>query len=88
MTEPSTNPSYHALRVSTTVSAPEWWAAAQARIRQAPLPVRALPAGRRRVELSAEEAVLAIRWASRLSGWGENGEHPLVVYPHLAPVTG
>jgi len=84
MTEPSTNPAYYALRVSTTAIAPEWWAAAHEHGRRAPLPVRALLGGRTRVELTAEEAVLAIHWASRLSGWGDDGQHPLVVYPPLA----
>jgi hypothetical protein len=41
-------------------------------------------AGRRRVELTAEEAVLAIHWASRLSGWNDRGRPPLFVYPSLA----
>jgi hypothetical protein len=84
MTEPSTNHRrFHALRVSTTAVAPEWWAAAKAHSSDAPRPVRALLGGRTRVELTAEEAVLAIHWASRLSGWGDDGEHPLVVYPPL-----
>jgi hypothetical protein len=85
MFETSTKPPYYALRVSSTATAPEWWAAAQQDVRRAPLPVRALLGGRTRVELSAEEAVLAVHWASRLSGWGDDGDHPLIVYPPLAP---
>jgi hypothetical protein len=84
MNEQSTNRLFHALRVSSTAVAPEWWAAAHACNGDAPQPVRALLGGRTRVELTAEEAVLAIHWASRLSGWGDDGQHPLVVYPPLA----
>lgn len=79
-----TNPTYYALRVCPVAPAPDWWAAARARSADAPSPVRALLAGRTRVELSAEEAERAIHWASRLSGWGEDGAHPLVVHPPLA----
>ena len=84
MTEARTNATYYALRVRPEAVAPEWWAAAKAAGADAPRPVRAVLAGRSRVELTAEEAVLAIHWASRLSGWDDNGGlKPLFVYPRL-----
>jgi hypothetical protein len=84
MAEVRTNPTYYALRVRPKAIAPEWWAAAHAAGRDAPPPVRAVLAGRSRVEITAEEAVLAIQWASRLSGWDDDGgPKPLFVYPGL-----
>jgi len=72
--------SYHALRVCDTASAVEWWAQAHERSRSAPAPIRALLAGRTRIELTAEEAVRAIEWASRLPGWSLDGQPPLIVH--------
>jgi hypothetical protein len=46
---------------------------ANAARRDALLSVRAVLAGRSRVEITAEEAVLAIHWASRVPGWPERG---------------
>ena len=84
MAEARTNATYYALRVRPEAVAPEWWAAAHAAGSDAPRPVRAVLSGRTRVELTAEEAVLAMHWASRLSGWDENGGlKPLFVYPSL-----
>jgi hypothetical protein len=37
--------------------------------------------GRKPVELTAEEAVLAFQRAAQLAGWDDHGEHPLFVYP-------
>jgi hypothetical protein len=83
MNEARTNVSYYALRVRPDAVAPDWWAAARAAGNDAPTPVRALLGGRRRIELTGEEAVLAIHWASRLSGWNDHGRPPLFVYPSL-----
>jgi hypothetical protein len=84
MTEPRTNPAYYALRVRPKALLSEWWIAASARKGDAPRPVRALLGGRTRVEVSAEEAVLAIHWAAQLSGWDDHDPHPIFVYPPLA----
>jgi ABC-type uncharacterized transport system YnjBCD substrate-binding protein len=84
MIEARTNPSYYALRVRPEAVAPTWWAAAHAAGHDAPRPVRAVLAGRTRVEITAEEAVLAMHWASHLSGWpGNGGPKPLFVHPGL-----
>ena len=86
MTEVRTKATYYALRVRPEAVAPEWWTAARAADYDAPQAIRALLSGRSRVELTAEEAVLAIHWASRLSGWDDNGgPEPLFVYPMLPP---
>jgi hypothetical protein len=84
MAEPRTNHTYYALRVCPKAPASTWWSAAQERSHEAPRPVQAILNGRTRVELTAEEAVLAIHWAGQVSGWDDDGEHPLIVYPPLA----
>ena len=87
MIEARTNTAYYALRIRPEAVAPEWWAAAQAAGHEAPQPVRAVLGGRTRVELTAEEAVMAIHWASGLTGWDENGGlKPLFIYPELPPL--
>jgi hypothetical protein len=70
--------SYVVLRLDP--GADEWLAAAHARAAEAPDPVRALLAGRSRVELGHAEAELALLWASRLPGWDENGRPPLFLH--------
>jgi hypothetical protein len=75
---------YHALRVCPKALSSEWWIAASARRGAAPRPVQALLGGRTRVEISAEEAVLAIDWAAQLSGWDDHDLPPIFVYPPLA----
>jgi hypothetical protein len=84
MTEPRTNPTYYALRVCPKALLSDWWTAASARRRNAPPPVQALLGGRTRVEISAEEAVLAIHWAAQLSGWDDHDRPPIFLYPPLA----
>lgn len=74
------SPSYHALRASDSASLTEWWAQAHARKAHAPTAIRAILAGRNRVELTAPEAASAIDWASRLPGWESDGPAPLFVY--------
>jgi hypothetical protein len=61
-------PSYYALRIHPQAVAPVWWAAARV-ASEVPAPVRALVAGRARVEVSAREAIEAIAWARELPGW-------------------
>ncbi len=73
-------PSYHALRVGDGAVLAEWWAEADAQRAHAPSAIRAILAGRTRVELSAEEAVSAIDWASRVPGWDSGAPTPLFVY--------
>ncbi len=73
-------PSYHALRVHDSAFLAEWWAQAHARKAHAPTAIRAILAGRTRVELTALEAASAIDWASRLPGWENDGPAPLFVY--------
>ena len=47
---------------------------------RAPDSVRALLAGRNRLELSAQEAEAAIEWARHLPGWEIDGTPALAVY--------
>ena len=74
-------PSYYALRVCPRADAPGWWAAARQAMPGAPPAIRAILAGRSRVELTATEAAEAIAWASGLPGWDTNSLTPLLVYP-------
>lgn len=74
-------PSYYALRVCPRADAPAWWAAARQAMAAAPPAIRAILAGRSRVELTAAEAADAIVWASGLPGWDGGSLTPLWVYP-------
>src|SRR5215207_2970768 len=74
-------PSYYALRVCPLADAPAWWAAARQAMAAAPPAIRAILAGRWRVELTAAEAADAIAWASGLPGWDGGSLAPLWVYP-------
>jgi hypothetical protein len=58
----------------------EWLAAARVRASAAPDSIRALLAGRSRVEVEQVEARRAILWASQLPGWDEHGRPPLFVH--------
>jgi hypothetical protein len=58
----------------------EWLAAARRRGIEAPDPIRALVAGRSRVEVGHEEAERALQWAAQLPGWHEDRRPPLFVY--------
>jgi hypothetical protein len=75
--------SYYALRVCPAAPTRETWVAADAHGDEAPAAVRALLAGRTRVELSATEAELAISWASGLPGWDEQPLKPIFVHPSM-----
>jgi hypothetical protein len=56
-----------------------WWSGLHGRT-DVPPPVAALLNGRRRVEVSAEEAEAALTWASTLDGWADLEPKPLLVY--------
>ena len=72
--------SYCALRVAPGASADAWWSAASAR-HDAPPAIAALLAGRTRVELSHDEAMQALAWASTVDGWDGSELGSLVLYP-------
>jgi hypothetical protein len=71
-------PSYVVLRVDPTAHA--WLEAARLRAYDAPGPIRALLAGRSRLEVGPEEAERALAWAAQIPGWREDGRPPLFVY--------
>ena len=43
--------------------------------------MRAILAGRSRVEVSADEAVAVLRWARGLDGWDPDALAPVWIYP-------
>ena len=61
-------------------AAGEWLAAARDGSRDAPDSMRALLAGRSRVEVEPAEAERALAWAAQLPGWNEDGRQPLFVH--------
>ena len=61
-------------------AADEWLAAARSRAHEAPEAMRALLAGRSRVEVDPAEAERALAWAALLQGWHEDGRPPLFVH--------
>ena len=73
--------SYYALRVSPDADAGPWWESARGAGSAAPPPIRALLAGRSRVELTAHEAESVLAWARTLDGWDVDGHAPLRVHP-------
>jgi hypothetical protein len=70
--------SYYALRVHEHSDASVWWTAARAASATAPPAIRAILAGRMRVEVTTEEAAVALAWASAVAGGA-----PLSLYPPL-----
>ena len=78
-------PRYFALRVCPRALTSPWWPAARRAATSAPPAIRSILAGRRRVELSADEAHAALEWARALEGWDAQPQAPLHVYP-LEPV--
>jgi hypothetical protein len=78
-------PSYFALRVCPRAEALEWWVSARRAVHGAPAAMRAILAGRRRVEVSADEASAVLRWAQGLDGWDPVARAPVWIYP-VAPV--
>jgi hypothetical protein len=57
-----------------------WLAAARVRSSDAPDAMRALLAGRSRVEVDQAEADRALAWAAQLPDWRDDGRPPLFVY--------
>ena len=78
-------PSYFALRVCPRADSLEWGLSARRAVHGAPPAMRAILAGRSRVELSADEAGAGLRRARRLAGWGTDALAPVWIYP-VAPV--
>jgi hypothetical protein len=81
----SSRPRYYALRVHDRAESSEWWASARAATTLPPPAIWAILAGRGRVELTADEALAAISWASALAGWDAGERAPLRVYPSPPP---
>jgi hypothetical protein len=69
---------YVVLRLDPSAGA--WLAAARLRGFEAPDPIRALLAGRSRVEVGRDEAELALAWAARLPGWNDDARPPLFIH--------
>ena len=80
-------PSYFSLRVCPKASASSWWDAARQR-RDVPPPIAALLRGRERVEVTADEAALALAWAGDLAGWNTADPKPIWLYQPVATVAG
>lgn len=74
-------PSYFALRACPRATTSSWWSSARVAAATAPPVVRAILAGRARVEVSADEARAALAWARALDGWDDDALPPFVVYP-------
>jgi hypothetical protein len=72
--------SYYALRRCPAAEAPAWWASARRRP-DAPPAIVALLSGRRRVELSGDEASAALTWAETIDGWPTAGLRPVMAHP-------
>ena len=71
--------SYTALRAVTSPAADAWWVAARDSD-DVPHAVAALLSGRRRLEVSREEASAVIAWAAGVDGWRDVEPKPLLVY--------
>jgi hypothetical protein len=78
-------PSYYALRAGAEGS--PWWEGARRAGPDAPPPIRALLAGRSRVEVSPDEAWSVLTWARKLDGWESDDVTPLWIYPIAPPDT-
>jgi hypothetical protein len=73
------------LRICPEASAPAWWDAVSRRP-DAPPAIDALLSGRRRVEVTAQEATQAIVWAENIDGWAAADPKPVFVHrPGGAP---
>jgi hypothetical protein len=70
---------YSALRVGSRSSARDWWTTASRR-RDAPPAITSLLGGRTRVEVTRDEAVHALAWASGIAGWPEAGPTPVFLH--------
>jgi hypothetical protein len=67
------------LRICPEASAPAWWDAVSRRL-DAPPAIDALLTGRRRVEVTAQEATQAIVWAENIDGWAAADPKPVFVH--------
>ena len=73
------------LRICPEASAPAWWDAVSRRL-DAPPAIDALLTGRRRVEVTEQEATQAIIWAENVDGWAAAEPKPIFVHqPGCAP---
>jgi hypothetical protein len=79
MSNPETPVTYSALRVSSRSSARVWWTAA-ARRQDTPHAIASLLGGRKRVEVTRDEAVHALAWAAGISGWPAAGPTPVFLH--------
>jgi hypothetical protein len=61
-------------------TAREWLAAARHRASDAPSAIRALLAGRTRLEVTTAEAEQALAWAKQLPGWNDDARPALFIY--------
>jgi hypothetical protein len=61
-------------------AAHEWLAEARRREFEAPEAIRALLAGRSRIEVAPAEAEHALAWAAQLPGWNDDAAPPLFVH--------
>jgi hypothetical protein len=80
---PGHTSSYLALRVCPHADESPWWAAARRASGGAPPAMRAILAGRSRVEVSPEEAWDALSWARSVDGW-DGALAPIYLYPREA----
>jgi hypothetical protein len=69
---------YVVLRLDS--GAEEWLEAARLRAFDAPHPIRALLAGRTRIEVERAESERVLTWAAQLPGWNDDGRPPIYVY--------
>jgi hypothetical protein len=83
--EASLELSYLALRVCPRAASADWWVSARSAMHDAPPAMRAILAGRTRVEVSADEALAVLRWARGLDGWDPDALAPVWIYP-VTPV--
>ena len=74
-----TDAPHTALRVNPRASAAGWWSAARLR-HDTPPAISALLAGRRRVELTPDEAAQAMTWAGSVDGWTAAEPKPLFIH--------
>jgi hypothetical protein len=86
MSRPESTPrSYYALRVCPDAAASPWWASARHAGSTAPRAIRAILAGRSRVELTADEAGTSSRGRASCPDGMTTSLAPLQVYPS-API--
>jgi hypothetical protein len=71
--------SYCVLRVCPQAAAAGFWSALRAQP-EVPRAIAVLLTGRIRVELTRQEAMDALAWASDISGWDSAEPKPLFVY--------